>query len=152
MRLHAIVAGSYPAFLGRAVKEHNDVDVFIIAGRTGDRNLVQNLLWLLHWSDKSPQYPANEDIPRYGGHIISVRNLGKIQLIIKHYDEHDACLCDFHLHSSFFEGFHHCTRWRLDVFEKFFLVRYMPLERGPDRDVICRKTAIRINNINKRKK
>ena len=30
-KLHAIVAGSYPTYLGRAVKKYDDVDVFVIA-------------------------------------------------------------------------------------------------------------------------
>ena len=94
----------------------------------------------------------------YGGHLISVRNLGNVQLILKHYDDeekHDACLCDFHLHSCFFDDFHHCTRWRLDVFETYFLVRYMSLERDrPNRSekVMCRKTSIRIDDVEKRKR
>ena len=111
--------------------------MFIIAN---DVDLVRNLLCLLH-PDTPYQYPEynNGDIISYGD-VISVKNFGKIQLIIKHH--FFECLCDFHLNASFFCDFHHCTRWRLDVFKKFFLVRYMPLECGCDRDIICLKTAI----------
>ena len=166
VRLHAIVAGSYPARLGRAVKKHKDVDVFVVASQTtaGRRKTLDHLLWLLHWSvDRSVRPPqfgtagmdANLD---YGGCLLAVRNFGNVQLILKHYDDeekHDACLCDFHLHSCFFDDFHHCTRWRLDVFEGFFLVRYMSLERDgrpSSEKVMCRKTSIRVDDVEKRKR
>ena len=138
-KLHAIVAGSYPTYLGRVVKKYGDVDVFIIAN---DVDLVRNLLRLLH-PDIHPlrYYPAhvkngdNRHWEAYGD-VISVKNFGKVQLILKHH--YFACLCDFHLNASYFRDFHHCTRWRLDVFKNFFLVRYMPLERKRrDQDIIC---------------
>ena len=144
-KLHAVVAGSYPAFLGKAMKQHNDVDVFIMANNS---DLILDLLRLLQPDPESPyQYrELNGDIVSYGD-IISVKNFGKIQLIIKHH--FFECLCDFHLNARFFSDFHHCTRWRLDVFKNFFLVRYMPLERGRDRDVICLKTAITLKRPRK---
>ena len=137
-KLHAVVAGSYAAFLGRAVKQYGDVDVFIIANNV---DLVLDLLRLVRplCLDLDLHRQVNEQIESYGD-VIAVKDFGKIQLIVKHH--FFECLCDFHLNASFFGDFHHCTRWRLDVFEKFFLVRYMPLQRGLDRDVICLETAI----------
>ena len=152
VRLHAIVAGSYAAYLGRAVKKHDDVDVFVIAPQRTQREVysVDHFFWLLNRSSD-----ANEDVRRLNyksRSIVSVRNFGKVQLILKRYEDeekHDACLCDFHLHSYFFWSFHHCTRWRLDVFKGFFLVRYMCLE---DENVICRKTTIGIDDVDKRRR
>ena len=144
-KLHAIVAGSYPTYLGRAVKKYDDVDVFIIAN---DVDLVRNLLRLLH-PEAQPllRYPAhivNGDPNRHWdayGDVITVQNFGQVQLILKHH--FFACLCDFHLNTSYFRDFHHCTRWRLDVFKDFFLVRYMPLEhKRHDQDIICAQTRI----------
>ena len=137
-KLHAVVAGSYAAFLGRAVKQYGDVDVFIIANNV---DLVLDLLRLVRplCLDLDLRRQVNEQIESYGD-VIAVKDFGKIQLIVKHH--FFECLCDFHLNASFFVDFHHCTRWRLDVFEKFFLVRYMPLQSGLDRDVICLETAI----------
>ena len=150
-KLHAIVAGSYPTYLGRAVKKYGDVDVFIIAN---DVDLVRNLLRLLHPGTHLWRYPAHitndeKDNNRHWeayGDVISVKTFGKVQLIFQHH--YVACLCDFHLNASYFRDFHHCTRWRLDVFENFFLVRYMPLERkrrDPD-IIICAGTAIFFKN------
>ena len=81
----------------------------------------------------------NEQIESYG-QVMSVKNFGKVQLIIKR--QHPSkCLCDYHLNVGFFGDFHHCTRWRLDVFENFFLPRYMSLS-GIWGDVIALETAI----------
>ena len=149
-KLHAIVAGSYPTYLGGAVKKYGDVDVFIIAN---DVDLVRNLLRLLHPDTDLWRYPAHrthneKDNNRHWeayGDVISVKTFGKVQLIFQHH--YVACLCDFHLNASYFRDFHHCTRWRLDVFKNFFLVRYMPLERKRrDQDIICDRTAIFFKN------
>ena len=141
-KLYAIVAGSYPAFLGKTVKRYGDVDVFIIAN---DANLIQDLLHTLLCPICTSQgirgRAVLHDAYEYheNGDIITVKIFGKIQLIVK---RHYACLCDFHLNARFFKDFHHCTRWRLYVFKNLFLVGYMHLERGRDRGIICRKTAI----------
>ena len=137
-KLHAVVAGAYAAYLGRAVKQYGDVDVFVIAHNV---NLTMDLLRLVQplEMDLDRWRVVNEQIESYG-QVISVKNFGKVQLIIKR--QHcSECLCDFHLNAGFFGDFHHCTRWRLDVFEKFFLVRYMSLS-GIWRDVISLETAI----------
>ena len=137
-KLHAVVAGSYAAFLGRAVKQHGDVDVFIVAH---DVDLVRDLLRLVRPScmELDLYREVNEQIASYGD-VIAVKDFGKVQLILKHHFH--ECLCDFHLNASFFGDFHHCTRWRLDVFDKFFLVRYMSLQAGRDRDIMCLETSI----------
>ena len=135
-KLYAIVAGSYPAFLGGAVKKHDDVDVFIIAN---DQDLLIDLLRVLQLYPMLPGQRLDTGGMDSYGDCVAVKNLGKVQLIIK--EHYFACLCDFHLNARFFRDFHHCTRWRLHVFDKnYFLVTYMHLER--DRDIICRKTAI----------
>ena len=142
-KLYAVVAGSYPAFLGKTVKTYGNVNVFIFAN---DRNLNQYLLHSLS-CDICTQRDKYEDIctqdvyeqHRVNGGIITVANFGKIQFIVK---QHYTCLCDFHLNTRFFKDFHHCTRWRLYVFKNLFLVRYMHFEGGCDRTIICRKTAI----------
>ena len=96
--------------------------MFIIAN---DVDLVRNLLRLLHPDTHLWRYPAhirngdNRHWEAYGD-VISVKNFGKVQLILKHH--YFACLCDFHLNASYFRDFHHCTRWRLDVFKDFFLL------------------------------
>ena len=114
------------------------MDVFVIAH---DVDLILDLLRLVRPSRMNLDLyrEANEKIASYGD-VIAVKDFGKVQLILKHHFH--KCLCDFHLNTSFFGDFHHCTRWRLDVFDKFFLVRYMPLQAGLDRDVICLETSI----------
>ena len=89
-KLYAVVAGSYPAFLGKTVKTYGNVNVFIFAN---DRNLNQYLLHSLS-CDICTQRDKYEDIctqdvyeqHRVNGGIITVANFGKIQFIVKqHY-------------------------------------------------------------------
>ena len=80
-KLHAIVAGSYPTYLGRAVKKYDDVDMFVIAN---DVDLVRNLLRLLHPDTHLLRYPEhinNWDHRHWDayGDVISVKNFGKVQ-------------------------------------------------------------------------
>ena len=146
-KLYAIVAGSYPTYLGGAVKTYNDVDVFVIANEV---DLVRNLLRLIH--------PETHPLQRYPYHIfyvdpkihwdaygmvITVQNFGRVQLILK--PHFYTCLCDFHLDTCYFRDFHHCTRWRLVVFKDCFLAKYMRLEhrrRGDQNAYICAQTRI----------
>ena len=100
-KLYAVVAGSYPAFLGKTVKTYGNVNVFIIAN---DRNLVQYLLHSLSCDictqDKYEDI-CTQDVyeqHRVNGGIITVTNFGKIQFIVK---QHYTCLCDFHLNTLF---------------------------------------------------
>ena len=133
-KIHAIVAGSYPAYLGNAVKSYNDIDVFVVV--TDDDLQHLEYLWEYFlkpegWNQNSPYYTFSKD-------ILSVKNFGKIQIIVKYHPH--KCLCDFHIDAEFFKDFHHCTRWRLSVFQKYFLPRYMHLQEK--KNIICKETAI----------
>ena len=51
------------------------------------------------------------------------------------------CECDYHVDNTFFRDFHHCTRWKLDVFENFVVPRYIHLEEGGG-GIICKETSL----------
>ena len=72
-----------------------------------------------------------------------VKEYGKVQVIFKYIGE-EPCMCDEHINQNVFDGFHHCTRWRIDVFENFFLVRYIYAGRKNEygNNIVADKTSI----------
>ena len=141
-KLYAVVAGSYAAFLGGVVKAYNDVDIFVIVT---DADLVAfeslwELIKLYRPGCKSSYYFTCNGPP-----ILTVKDFGKVQIIAKYHSE--GCLCDYHLNGVFFASFHHCTRWKLDVYNDFFVPRYMHMRMD---NIVCRGTAIEPLSYDKR--
>ena len=146
-KFHAVVAGSYPAKLANVVKKYGDVDVFVVVT---DRTLDGlNELWtLLHDDSRSEEVAWRY----YNGvdNVLTVSDFGAVQIIVKYHEV--GCLCDHHLNADFFKNFHHCTRWKIDVFDDVGLnaIRYMPLERRSggggegegERNVVCEETSL----------
>ena len=144
-KFHAVVAGSYPAKLAGAVKRYGDVDIFVIVT---DRTLG-NLSSL--WNALPARNTAADDVSYYNNmaNILSVNNFGLVQIIVKYYPT--GCLCDRHLNTDFFKDFHHCTRWKIDVFADLRLnvIRYMPLESGSDGSILCEETSLTLRYTKK---
>ena len=42
----------------------------------------------------------------------------------------------------FFNDFHNCTRWKIDVFKDFYVCRYMHSEKRNDRSIVCKETSL----------
>ena len=145
-KFHAVVAGSYPAKLANAVKRSTDVDVFVVVTERTLDNL--NELWSLLPGRADDDFSNEASYRYYNGvdNILSVNDFGAVQIIVKYHDV--GCLCDHHLNTDFFKSFHHCTRWKIDVFDRLALnaIRYMPLERRSDgdgeRNIICEETSL----------
>ena len=137
-KLRAVVAGSYPAYLGRALKRHADVDVFVLVKDSDMKTF--NDLWKVMREDDSIGFDIE-----YGGYqrvfkdILAIVNFGKVQLVFRYYS--CECECDYHVDNTFFRDFHHCTRWKLDVFENFVVPRYIHLEEGGG-GIICKETSL----------
>jgi hypothetical protein len=130
----AIVAGSYPAHLAKVLDGYQDVDVFVLIS-----NRETDLLSLftsqgVRWMPNYGQWNQNS--------IVSVGDYGKVQLIFKYIGQ-EPCMCDEHIDQNVFEGFHHCTRWRLDVFKGFFLTRYIYAGWNNEREkIVAHKSSM----------
>ena len=146
-KLYAVVAGSYPAFLANAVKQHGDVDVFVMVKDSTIK--VFNTLWKFlqqqEADDDNGELLANNGALFHGGgyqrsftDILAIVNFGDVQLIFRYYT--CECECDYHVDKSFFEEFHHCTRWKLDVFKDCKVAQYIHLE--DDGEIICKETSL----------
>ena len=141
-KLQAIVAGSYPAYLGKVLKQYADVDVFVVVKESDLK--VFNALWKVMQGDNSAGFNVG-DVYELAGYqrvlhdILATVNFGKVQLIFRYYS--CECQCDYHVDNSFFSDFHHCTRWKLDVFKNFIIPRYIHLEDDGG-EIICEKTAL----------
>ena len=76
--------------------------------------------------------------------ILAVVNFGDVQLIFRYYN--CECECDYHVDKNFFKDFHHCTRWKLDVFKDCKVPRYIHLEEEDGTaaagKIICRETSL----------
>ena len=72
--------------------------------------------------------------------MLAVVNFGDVQLIFRYYN--CECECDYHVDKNFFKDFHHCTRWKLDVFKDCKVPRYIHLEDGTAGEIICRETSL----------
>lgn len=140
----AIIAGSYPAYIAGAVRKYSDVDLFVIVTEASVPYLAE--LWhCLHDGDVINEGGAQLAQALYWEtmykDILWVKNFGSVQIILRFYSF--GCMCDRHLNTVFFKDFHHCTRWKLDVFaDGTFAPRYMHLEGGPQQNVICQESAI----------
>ena len=141
-KLQAIVAGSYPAYLGKVLKQYADVDVFVVVKESDLK--IFNALWKVMQGDNSAGFNVG-DVYELAGYqrvlkdILATVNFGKVQLIFRYYS--CECQCDYHVDNSFFSDFHHCTRWKLDVFKNFIVPRYIHLEDDGG-EIICEKTAL----------
>ena len=91
---------------------------------------------------------SNEPYYNTVANILSVNNFGLVQIIVKYHDT--GCLCDYHLNTDFFKDFHHCTRWKIDVFKdlQLSMIRYMPLESG-DGSIVCEETSLTLRYTKK---
>ena len=136
-KLRAVVAGSYPAYLGRALKRHADVDVFVLV-KDSDMKTFNNL-WKVMREDDSIGFDIEYGYQRVFKDILAIVNFGKVQLVFRYYS--CECECDYHVDNTFFRDFHHCTRWKLDVFENFVVPRYIHLEEGGG-GIICKETSL----------
>ena len=150
-KLPAVVAGSYLAFLANAVKQHGDVDVFVMVKDSTIK--VFNTLWKFlqqqEADDDNGELLANNALFHGGGDggyqtsfrdILAVVNFGDVQLIFRYYN--CECECDYHVDKNFFKDFHHCTRWKLDVFKDCKVPRYIHLEDGAAGEIICKETSL----------
>ena len=145
----AIVAGSFPAYLGKTVKKFEDIDVFVIVTEASLKHfapLWSSIIQAHHMRSNS----FDEALLAYYKHefqqILWVENFGKVQIILKFHPQ--ACLCDHHINAEIFKQFHHCSRWRLHVYEDHFMARYMHLEGGKRGNVICESSAITLSYDN----
>ena len=132
----AIVAGSYPAHLAKVLASYRDVDVFVLVTKRELPFLSKVWRWLKF--DSSSNYGRwNEDS------IVCVKEYGKVQFIFKYIGE-EPCVCDEHVDRNVFDGFHHCTRWRIDVFDNFFLTRYIYAGRKNEygENIVADKTSL----------
>ena len=134
-RLFAVVAGSYPSTLAGTLAQYNDVDVFVLVTRAGLTAL--KTLWRFLLAAGGGKFSKGAYDRWNVDSILAVIEFGKLQIILKYYGE-EPCLCDFHVDRDFFKDFHHATRWKLDVYRDFFLVRYI----YADEKKIARCTAI----------
>ena len=137
-KLYAVVDGSYPAFLANAVKQYGDVDVFVMVKDSTIK--VFNTLWKLflqrrqeadddgdHLIDNNAHGGADPSYQTSFRDMLAVVNFGDVQLIFRYYN--CECECDYHVDKNFFKDFHHCTRWKLDVFKDCKVPRYIHLEK-----------------------
>ena len=134
-KLFAVVAGSYPSTLAGTLADYNDIDVFVLVTRAG--LTVLKTLWRFMLAAGGGKFGKGAYDRWNVDSIIAVIEFGKLQIILKYYGE-EPCLCDFHVDRDFFKEFHHATRWKLDVYRDFFLVRYI----YADEKKIARCTAI----------
>ena len=111
-KYQAIVAGSYPAFLGKAVKKFKDIDIFILWNVNGCINM--RFSTLLHMLGDGCNIKEQKLIYSSLNGICTIVNIGKLQMIVKKYDHY--CYCMYHIDSIFFRDFHHVTRWKLITF------------------------------------
>ncbi len=137
-KLQSVVAGSYPAYLGKALKRHADVDVFVLV-KDSDMKTFNNL-WKVMREDDGIGFDIEYGYQRVFKDILAIVNFGKVQLVFRYYS--CECECDYHVDNTFFREFHHCTRWKLDVFENFVVPRYIHLEGGDYGGIICRETSL----------
>ena len=134
-RLFAVVAGSYPSTLAGTLAKYNDIDVFVLVTRAGLTAL--RTLWRFLLAAGGGKFSKGAYDRWNVDSVLAVIEFGKLQIILKYYGE-EPCLCDFHVDRDFFKDFHHATRWKLDVYRDFFLVRYI----YADEKKIARCTAI----------
>ena len=102
-KINAVVAGSYPAFLGNVVKKFGDIDVFVIVTDSdlGSYKLLSNRLRGINLADV--HQPVLIDYEKFYDKILSVSKMGKIQLVLVYYP--CGCFCDHHINNVFFQGF-----------------------------------------------
>ena len=130
----AFVAGSFPASLAKAVKTYNDIDVFV---PVTSKNLnVLEKIWPVFSGYRATRSGRSGVYDQHFSNILSVKNFGKIQIILKYHNE--GCLCDFHIDTFFFMSFHHVTRWKLEVYREFYIVRYI----YKNDEIVAKKTSI----------
>lgn len=139
----AIVAGSYPAYLGKALRKYADVDVFVVVTKSSIRHLAP--LWNVIYKDfLVVDWLLDYDIYVYYEHmykhVLSVAEFGKVQIILRYYAH--GCLCDHHINTEFFKEFHPCTRWKLDVYRDYVVPRYMHTEGGERGNIISTESAV----------
>ena len=127
--MYAVVAGSYPATLAKAVKKYQDIDVFVLVTKQNLR--ILNKIWHMLVPQQSLGYDRV-----FANDILTVKNFGKLQIIVRWVG--DGCLCDYHIDRSVFKKFHHVTRWKLDVFEGFYVARYIYADAG----IVAKRTTI----------
>ena len=141
-KMLAVVAGSYPAKLAKAVRGHDDVDVFVVV--TEASLPVLNSMWMLFG-----EIDEHGIVSEYRGaswsrdSIVAVKTCGRIQFVLKYFGE-EPCLCDHHIDKVFFRDFHHATRWKLEVYNSFYLVRYI----YADEKTVASCTAIDARHVN----
>ena len=136
-KLQAVVGGSFAAYLGKAVKQYDDVDVFVLVSDSS-MTLFTHLWNVLQGENSVNLHVISDAYDRLVfNDILTVVNFGKVQLVFRYYP--CVCGCDYHVNKTVFENFHHCTRWKLDVFDNCIMPRYIPLE---DKGIICKETSL----------
>ena len=108
--------------------------------------------WTLDSHSTLRWWKKNERHTKYGD-VTMIRllaNIGRLQFIMKQMEGDDSCLCNYHLDTVFFRSFEHCTKWRLEIFDSFYIARYMKSE---DNGIVCLRTAlVDSKNDNKRRR
>ena len=142
-KMLAVVAGSYPAKLAKAVRSADDVDVFVVV--TEASLPVLNSMWTLFGAivDERGVLEEYRNASWSRDSIVGVKTCGRIQFVLKYFGE-EPCLCDHHIDKVFFRDFHHATRWKLEVYRRFYLVRYI----YADEKTVASCTAIDARHVN----
>ena len=107
---YAIVAGSFPSKYAGTLKKARDIDIFVLVNMS---DWINMLFW-----DAVTNLAGEGNKQRYVDKItkiITVFEIGKIQIIIKDYN---LCRCDYHINRYFFNDFHAVTRYRFLVFDE----------------------------------
>ena len=134
--------------MANAIKQHGDVDVFVMV-KDDSTMKVFNAVWkfLQQEADDNGELDIMANGALFHGYqrsfrdILAIVNFGDVQLIFRYYT--CECECDYHVDKSFFEEFHHCTRWKLDVFKDCKVARYIHLEDHDDGgEIICKETSL----------
>ena len=104
-KYQAVAAASYPAFLAKAAKKYNDIDIFVLWNANDHINM--RFVKSLHKLDSRTRPIINQQKLPYASinGIMKVVNVGRLQIIVKEYDHH--CDCMSHIDKIFFETFHH---------------------------------------------
>ena len=121
---------------------HLLVDVFVVV--TEASLPVLNSMWMLFG-----EIDEHGIVSEYRGaswsrdSIVAVKTCGRIQFVLKYFGE-EPCLCDHHINKVFFRDFHHAARWKLEVYNSFYLVRYI----YADEKTVASCTAIDARHVN----
>ena len=114
--------------MGKAVKQYDDVDVFVLVSDSS-MTLFTHLWNVLQGENSVNLHVISDAYDRLVfNDILTVVNFGKVQLVFRYYP--GVCGCDYHVNKTVFENFHHCTRWKLDVFDNCIMPRCYFHARG----------------------